>query len=1426
MTANHRPGRPVVVTRADGSLELFARGADDSLLHIQNDLQRNWSARSLSGALAGDPTAVLTTGQQLHVFARGRGSRLLHWRQDPADGLRVEPIDHGWRIGYDPVAAAGPDGSVGVFARGANDVLVRWWSDDGESWTDAEHLGGEARTNPAAVLRLGGEGPDVVVAGADSELHHWGPVRIEPFTDFVFAQRWKRIAGRRLLGPPVIVSWGPDRLDVLAATEPSQPLSGGGSGPDPRQTMGHWGRKGFNAAATWFDVDPVTRGETRGAACVVATAPGHAEAFARNRQRHIVRWSWDEEPGTFVGDQAGWEGPLEVQADVPVEIGSEPAAVVRGVLTHVYAWDRFGKRLWELVRENETWTAEAPEISWPVDGVAESERRVPIQVDAVISRPADLLNLGVSWSGLDLVPGDPPMLRRSGDPAFLRVALPPQHVAEEVSPAEGSLIAPITTISAHGVWQSVLSGPSQLVIVVTGDEVELTTAGVLRALKGSTMRFRQPDDDATGTPFTEIELPWQLFVSPEGATATHSTIAATQGTDVVPLWRSHIASRDGALRILSTHGEDPFALPLGLGARESLVTAPGPAVAKRLEVSALGGTLQASGSWPDLEWEHYASLGRDHRVRVLMRGMLYPFGHQAQYLELTERFPAEPGTEPIAALRKRRVLTVTEPVRRLGADVPQMPSAAFPFDQVTITTQTFEGLDSPDAVLDADAEGVPSTEPASADWRGRIRHRKDPEGLRAELDARRAELIAQPPVPGDVAGSAPVIEDIATRTPPDSSTELAAERLRLVEQILDLEEKIDAVVDAGDQFVNEYFCPRRDGTWVEFPVTCEGGGTTVSFTIPMLFVRDHHLPETTTMEAFDTFDAEAGDRFAQEWATIRAQRPMAANPAADLDAAYAGVVSVPATPIDLVRAPGAEHQVEDVQVVQGLHVTGMVLGREVRPRLGPAPGTQPFGPQWGMDVTLPAMRSLLPEQPTAHRALVAYAPDFEAGADVKAALKVARSGVEAVEAAQALAAGQPVKAAELIVDFTRNADRSGGLAAPKMAADAISRAAGPLNLEGLTDPAKLFDEAATLLGVSFRNLLAGLPGGTTPTITTDLSGPQPVVKMNWPEQELKPFAPFGSKVVKEEAPEPPKPTLRLDITTCGPAVSSDCTVTNFSLSFPTVKPLVILNFDKLRYHQESGHEPTLDISGLDVQFSEELDILQSLQGAAPLGGKGPTFQVSEKGIVAAYSLPIPDASSGAFVLRNLVFSARVVVPFQGDPVSVAVAFASRAKPFNLSVMMLGGGGYVDVELDGKGLRRLDVALEFGASVAVDFVVASGEAHILGGIRFQLLPDESVELVGFLRIGGSLEVLGLVSVSVELVLTLGYQSRGNKLVGRATLVIEIDLTIYADSVEIDSGEWTIAGGEEPAVELATPPRRSTDDFAQMWQQHKGAYEPAP
>ena len=115
---------------------------------------------------------------------------------------------------------------------------------------------------------------------------------------------------------------------------------------------------------------------------------------------------------------------------------------------------------------------------------------------------------------------------------------------------------------------------------------------------------------------------------------------------------------------------------------------------------------------------------------------------------------------------------------------------------------------------------------------------------------------------------------------------------------------------------------------------------------------------------------------------------------------------------------------------------------------------------------------------------------------------------------------------------------------------------------------------------------------------------------------------------------------------------------------------------------------------------------------------------------------------------------------------------------------------------------------------VDFFIARGEVHAFGGIRF-VENLGSIDIDGYLDIGGSIEVLGLVSVSVALLILLHYESAGNRLVGRARVVIEIDLTLYSKTVTIDSGEWVLAGSEQqstPAREVSLAPLSLAADAA--------------
>ena len=172
------------------------------------------------------------------------------------------------------------------------------------------------------------------------------------------------------------------------------------------------------------------------------------------------------------------------------------------------------------------------------------------------------------------------------------------------------------------------------------------------------------------------------------------------------------------------------------------------------------------------------------------------------------------------------------------------------------------------------------------------------------------------------------------------------------------------------------------------------------------------------------------------------------------------------------------------------------------------------------------------------------------------------------------------------------------------------------------------------------------------------------------------------------------------------------------------KKLIEVTIDRVVFTQVDGQAPSLEVDGVGAEFFGVLNLLKELQEAVDLGGAAPKIAASSEGVSASFTLPVPDVATGGFQPHELVFHGGIDVPFDERPVTITLAFASRAKPFNLSVLMFGGGGYVDLAIDRTGLRRLEVALEFGASIAVDFVVASGEVHALGGIRMLMAPTSS------------------------------------------------------------------------------------------------------
>ncbi|MER2252888.1 hypothetical protein ABS772_23495 [Methylorubrum podarium] len=97
-------------------------------------------------------------------------------------------------------------------------------------------------------------------------------------------------------------------------------------------------------------------------------------------------------------------------------------------------------------------------------------------------------------------------------------------------------------------------------------------------------------------------------------------------------------------------------------------------------------------------WRHRTVLGRDVLVEVVYKGFLFPIGHKATLVKITERrFEAVvPGGPPVSVLIQRKFLRVGEPVKAFPAYDHPNEGRRWPCERVTMLTRRTPDLIDPD----------------------------------------------------------------------------------------------------------------------------------------------------------------------------------------------------------------------------------------------------------------------------------------------------------------------------------------------------------------------------------------------------------------------------------------------------------------------------------------------------------------------------------------------------------------------------------------------------------------------------------------------------------------------------------------------------------------------------------------------------------
>ena len=360
-----------------------------------------------------------------------------------------------------------------------------------------------------------------------------------------------------------------------------------------------------------------------------------------------------------------------------------------------------------------------------------------LTLSAPLFRRDDMLML--VFYGYNLVldtSGSEAMLRRgdSAQAAYLVVQFPPQALLEAAVQVGATLPAP---------WPdpplpALLAGPSQLAFSVPAS-VETIPFTVNALLEWATLSLRWESEPFSGSAppatATYIEAPARLFLSPDGSASwSHSSSPLTY-RGRTELWQTRLGVNGAeppqsspALRAVWTPGfpaglPDPFGPPYApslfnsdrldlialtcgtSGSTTGSVALPAlpsvPAQAQLLILTALGATINLHGSWDTpsasslTDWRHRMVTGRESYVRTVRAGYLFPFGHRAVHIIVTDReFQVDGNADVVAYLVQRQYVVVVQPTRDFASS-PAEPYAGRknPLRRVTVTTLATPPLD-------------------------------------------------------------------------------------------------------------------------------------------------------------------------------------------------------------------------------------------------------------------------------------------------------------------------------------------------------------------------------------------------------------------------------------------------------------------------------------------------------------------------------------------------------------------------------------------------------------------------------------------------------------------------------------------------------------------------------------------------------------
>jgi hypothetical protein len=278
----------------------------------------------------------------------------------------------------------------------------------------------------------------------------------------------------------------------------------------------------------------------------------------------------------------------------------------------------------------------------------------------------------------------------------------PSHLETAIELPFNLILAPATRAGwVHSRKRITHAGRSELWHTRLGRYVKATTAG-------SQARLVEANESQT-VPLRAI---WSNGFMDHGALPPNGGV-----------WLATMSQRDRVELVILTSGVQGYQV---LDDHQQPINwTPNPIQASRLFLSSLGGWLSSRGSWPKQpfykptgggaaqqlnisEWVHVATQARDHYVKIVYEGYLYPFGHRAALVKVTERKIVPPDgatvTYPTAYLKQHMYVVVREPVKSYSTSPYAHEGREMPFwRSVRIRATVTPDIDEPSFITQTDA---------------------------------------------------------------------------------------------------------------------------------------------------------------------------------------------------------------------------------------------------------------------------------------------------------------------------------------------------------------------------------------------------------------------------------------------------------------------------------------------------------------------------------------------------------------------------------------------------------------------------------------------------------------------------------------------------------------------------------------------------